>query len=392
MVAFTRDFSDASSVTSSAVTPSPHPASSHPLASFEAPLESPAVEKSQKLSPLPVAASHPLASFEASSLSREVAGVGDGGGSMHLPVHTAAANSEHVASGLLGSREKLVSGVGGEVERAIDDTQTPAGRGADGEVARIGERHLGDGGLGDGGLGDGGLGMGRREVGAVLVGGKRESEGGGIVEREELGERASGGRELGEGRMATNGSVDVAAAQTDMGELMERVAQETAVKEFLASKVRGLEAELDAERRKLRAEVAREVREERERQLAAQWQAEEDRAALGEARESVGRLEKEKAELQQQLQTATEEHLKAQQDKAAELAAVRAAEAQARAEAKLLAREVKQLRQAVAEAERKRRAAEERAAELEAQQEAHSGAVSAWQSKAERFLHEISVC
>ncbi|GJP50769.1 hypothetical protein CLOM_g9934 [Closterium sp. NIES-68] len=451
MVAFTRDFSDASSVASSAVTPSPHPASSHPLAS-----------------PHP-ASSHPLASFEATPPIREhraAEGISYGQSGMNsvspdnAAVNSIVMNSAAVNSAAMNSVAMISAAMNSAPGASDQQHQVETGslvpsvdsaaamkmevEGPRGELQSTGEQGEGR----DRRVGQGEV------LGGVEVGEGRDTGGGG--EGDVVRERISGEREMGEKEerlpahtsLETHNAVNMhagvppphpnmhatihpgdaelmeeivqgvsgqvalslpeekraavkriliglrrrlAAAQTDMGELMERVAQETAVKEFLASKVRGLEAELDAERRKLRAEVAREVREERERQLAAQWQAEEERAALGEAREAVARLEAEKSELQQQLQQATDKNQKAQQEKAAELAAVRAAEAQARAEAKVLAREVKSLRHAVAEAERKRRDAEGRTAELEAHKEARTATLAAWQAKADRFLHEVRV-
>lgn len=141
------------------------------------------------------------------------------------------------------------------------------------------------------------------------------------------------------------------AAKTDMEDLLARLNQETAVKEFLTTKVRDLESELDGMRRKSRDVLQQAVWAERERMTSLQWELDDCRVALQSTEETVQSLQASNTELEGSLQEALAKCEKVEK----ELADVRqlyearqqegdSVDAQARAEKKALAKEVKNLR------------------------------------------------
>lgn len=162
-------------------------------------------------------------------------------------------------------------------------------------------------------------------------------------------------------------------AAADMEDLVGRLRQESAVKDFLASKVKDLEGELDVTRRRGREAAAEMVAAEREKVMALQWDVEEAKAQLY-AQQAA-------AEHEEELRKAAESQLsKAEEGRAAadlELHRARAeleearrewepAEAQARADKKLLAKEVKALRKSLADLQAESQDAIRGKAELEA--------------------------
>lgn len=152
-------------------------------------------------------------------------------------------------------------------------------------------------------------------------------------------------------RVLTNLQRRLGTAKADMEDLIARLNQETAVKDFLATKVRDLEGELDGTRRKSRETLLRVVSMERDNFNNLQWELEEARAALISANEKV--------QLEQEARIQTEERLQAfereKQKENLEVAELRkelqsfwkdreSTEAKTKAEMKVLAREIKALR------------------------------------------------
>nr|XP_024395374.1 PX domain-containing protein EREX-like isoform X3 [Physcomitrium patens] len=162
-------------------------------------------------------------------------------------------------------------------------------------------------------------------------------------------------------------------AKTDMEDLLGRLSQETAVKEFLTTKVRDLESEIDGMRRKSREVLQRAVWAERERMISLQWELDDCRVALQSSEENVQSLQASKGQLEEKLQ----EVLAKFETMEKELADVNqqyhslqqegdSVDAQARAEKKVLAKEVKNLRASHMEIKQEVKQAMQAKASLEA--------------------------
>ncbi|GAQ83479.1 Phox (PX) domain-containing protein [Klebsormidium nitens] len=189
----------------------------------------------------------------------------------------------------------------------------------------------------------------------------------------------------------------LAAAKADMEDLIARLRQESALTEFLHSKVKDLEGELESARESGRETLRQAITAERERWTAVQWEVEEARVAQQAAEDEAERergmrqelsekLEKwehEKAELEGQLESArqTAEALAAERD---------ALDAQARADKKVLAKEIQKLRKAQPalkeEADAAARARDRLEEELAVERSRQRGAA---QSRA-ALLHEVA--
>ncbi|KAJ7549375.1 hypothetical protein O6H91_07G051200 [Diphasiastrum complanatum] len=141
-------------------------------------------------------------------------------------------------------------------------------------------------------------------------------------------------------------------AKSDMEELLTRLNQETAMKDFLATKAQDLESELDSIRHKSRMVLQQAISAERDRVTDLQWEVEECRVALMNAEEALqseqdgrvtveGKLRMTESICESMRQQIAELHEKAecvQKDRDS-------SEAQARADMKVLAKEIKALRQ-----------------------------------------------
>lgn len=76
-------------------------------------------------------------------------------------------------------------------------------------------------------------------------------------------------------RLLTNMQRKLVTAKTDMEDLLSRLNQETAVKEYLATKVKDLEVELETTRQKSKDTIEQAILLERERVTQMQWDMEE---------------------------------------------------------------------------------------------------------------------
>ncbi|KAL2622104.1 hypothetical protein R1flu_002309 [Riccia fluitans] len=140
-------------------------------------------------------------------------------------------------------------------------------------------------------------------------------------------------------------------AKSDMENLIARLNQETAVKEFLATKVRDLEADLDTTRRKSREVLQQAVSLERDRVTSLQWELEESRQNIMNLEESSF-SEKEARELLEKRLGLAESARESAEKEAAELREKMiqlqqerdTIEAQSRADKKVLVKEIKSLR------------------------------------------------
>ncbi|XP_024399637.1 PX domain-containing protein EREL1 [Physcomitrium patens] len=190
----------------------------------------------------------------------------------------------------------------------------------------------------------------------------------------------------------------IVAVKTDMEDLLARLNQETAVKEFLTTKVRDLEGELDGMRRKSREVLQQAVWAERERMTSLQWELDDCRVALQSSEETVQSLQASKAHLEERL----EEALAKCEMTRKELVDVRqlfhsrqqeedTVDAQARAEKKVLTKEVKNLRASHMEIKQEAKQAMQTKAILEASLSEEKQKQEKAQITRAKFVHEIAV-
>ncbi|KAG0604689.1 hypothetical protein M758_9G000400 [Ceratodon purpureus] len=188
------------------------------------------------------------------------------------------------------------------------------------------------------------------------------------------------------------------AAKTDMKDLLARLNQETAVKEFLTTKVRDLESELDGMRRKSRDVLQQAVWAERERMTSLQWELDDCRVALQSTEETVDTLQASNSQLEGSLQEVLTKCEKLEN----ELADVRqlyearqqegdSVDAQARAEKKALAKEVKNLRASHMELKQEAKQAVQAKTSIEASFKDEKQKQEKAQISRAKFVHEIAM-
>ncbi|KAI5055829.1 hypothetical protein GOP47_0029350 [Adiantum capillus-veneris] len=166
----------------------------------------------------------------------------------------------------------------------------------------------------------------------------------------------------------------VTTARTDMEDLVARMNQEIAVKDFLTMKVKDVEMELDKVRRTSLESLQQAVSIEREGYMNLQWELEECRVALNKAMEEARSAKESKSQTEKQLQAVESENRRLERglveanEKLESLQADRDnIKAKALAEGKVLIKEVKALRKSQPELKQKLEAAQRANAELEAQ-------------------------
>ncbi|GBG61586.1 hypothetical protein CBR_g22383 [Chara braunii] len=154
-------------------------------------------------------------------------------------------------------------------------------------------------------------------------------------------------------RMLTVMQRRLTTAKADVDELLARLKQETAIKEFLTSKVRDLEGELDETRSKSREALLQVHMAEREKLTELQWTLEEARFELHKEKEER-RRDKEQIEASekraQDAESAQEEVMQELEVLGAQLEAAKhereEIDAKAKMEKRVLIKEVKSLRHA----------------------------------------------
>ncbi|KAG8075167.1 hypothetical protein GUJ93_ZPchr0006g43566 [Zizania palustris] len=143
----------------------------------------------------------------------------------------------------------------------------------------------------------------------------------------------------------------IGVAKTDMEDLIARLHQEVAVKEYLMTKVKDLEVELEATKQKGRETLQQAILTERERITQMQWDMNELRRKYSEMESNLQIEQNEKTLLQSEETTASGENemlLEELETKRKEVENLQRhlgeVEAKSKADIKLLAKEVKSLR------------------------------------------------
>eukprot|EP00250_Pteridium_aquilinum_P024759 c2955_g1_i1 orf=732-2870(-) len=186
-------------------------------------------------------------------------------------------------------------------------------------------------------------------------------------------------------------------AKADMEDMTTRLTQETVVKEFLATKVRDLEGELDSERRKSKDMLHRALSMEQDNLNNLQWEVEEARASLANANEQ--------AHVQQEARIVAEEKLKLVEmekeqanieilelrEKLQSLQKERdSAESKTRNEMKILAREIKTLRKSQPELKEELEMVLKDKAKLEVLIQSETQKQEKRRVDRTKFLHEVA--
>ncbi|XP_006657182.1 PX domain-containing protein EREL2 [Oryza brachyantha] len=142
-----------------------------------------------------------------------------------------------------------------------------------------------------------------------------------------------------------------ATAKTDMEDLIARVNQEVAVKEYLATKVKDLEVELEATKQKGREVLQQAILAEREKITQMQWDMDELRRRNSEMESNLKIEQNEKTRVQSEKTTASGENemlLEELETKRKEVESLQQhleeVEAKSKADIKVLVKEVKSLR------------------------------------------------
>uniref|UniRef100_A0A0D9WSH9 PX domain-containing protein n=1 Tax=Leersia perrieri TaxID=77586 RepID=A0A0D9WSH9_9ORYZ len=142
-----------------------------------------------------------------------------------------------------------------------------------------------------------------------------------------------------------------ATAKTDMEDLIARVNQEVAVKEYLATKVKDLEVELEATKQKAREILQQAILAEREKITQMQWDMDELRRKYSEMESNLKTEQNEKTRVQSEKTTASGENemlLEELETKRKEVESLQQhlgeVEAKSKSDIKVLVKEVKSLR------------------------------------------------
>ncbi|XP_066380068.1 PX domain-containing protein EREL1-like [Miscanthus floridulus] len=143
----------------------------------------------------------------------------------------------------------------------------------------------------------------------------------------------------------------IGTAKTDMEDLIARLNQETAVKEYLTTKVKDLEVELEATKQKGRETLQQAIQAERERITQMQWDMDELRRKYSEMESNLKTEQNEKTRAESEKTTASGENetlLEELEIKQKEVESLKQrlveAEAKSKADKKVLVKEVKSLR------------------------------------------------
>eukprot|EP00249_Psilotum_nudum_P020750 c27831_g1_i2 orf=759-2978(-) len=197
-------------------------------------------------------------------------------------------------------------------------------------------------------------------------------------------------------RLLLNLQRRIITAKADMEDLITRLNQEVAVKEFLATKVRDLEGELDNTRWKSREVLQQAVSMEHENLTNLQWELEECRVALTTVDEQA-RVEKEaRIQAEGRLQI-TDFEKKKVEDELAEMRErfqclqkdMEKMEAKAKADIRVLAKEIKSLRETEPELRKELELALAAKAELEAAVNKERQWPEQQRTFRTKFLHEV---
>ncbi|PWZ17985.1 PX domain-containing protein EREL1 [Zea mays] len=143
----------------------------------------------------------------------------------------------------------------------------------------------------------------------------------------------------------------IGAAKTDMEDLIARLNQEAAVKEYLTTKVKDLEVELEAAKQKGRETLQQAILAERERITQMQWDMDELRRKYSEMESNLKAEQNEKTRAESEKTTASDKNetlLEELEIKRKEVETLKhhlvEAEAKSKADKKVLVKEVKSLR------------------------------------------------
>uniref|UniRef100_A0A804PXV0 PX domain-containing protein n=2 Tax=Zea mays TaxID=4577 RepID=A0A804PXV0_MAIZE len=143
----------------------------------------------------------------------------------------------------------------------------------------------------------------------------------------------------------------IGAAKTDMEDLIARLNQEAAVKEYLTTKVKDLEVELEAAKQKGRETLQQAILTERERITQMQWDMDELRRKYSEMESNLKAEQNEKTRAESEKTTASDKNetlLEELEIKRKEVETLKhhlvEAEAKSKADKKVLVKEVKSLR------------------------------------------------
>ncbi|GJN38924.1 hypothetical protein PR202_gb28005 [Eleusine coracana subsp. coracana] len=143
----------------------------------------------------------------------------------------------------------------------------------------------------------------------------------------------------------------IGTAKTDMEDLIARLNQEAAVKEYLSTKVKDLEVELEATKQKGRETLQQAILAERERITQMQWDMDELRRKYSEMESNLKSEQNEKTRVESEKTTASGERemlLEELETKRKELESLEQhlgeVEAKSKADIKVLVKEVKSLR------------------------------------------------
>ncbi|CAM6016308.1 unnamed protein product [Sphagnum balticum] len=190
----------------------------------------------------------------------------------------------------------------------------------------------------------------------------------------------------------------LAVVKADMEDVLARLKQETAVKEFLTAKVRDLEGEVDRLRRKGREVLQEAVLTERDHVTSLQWELEECRAALHAAEETAHTYQDARVQTEQgqkEAEVKLERAEKAMQEMVQQLQSLQsdrdAVESQARTDKKLLVKEVRSLRQSQNELKQEAAHALEAKAALELSLQEEKHRQEEGRSARLKFLHEMGM-
>ncbi|CAK9211689.1 unnamed protein product [Sphagnum troendelagicum] len=190
----------------------------------------------------------------------------------------------------------------------------------------------------------------------------------------------------------------LAVVKADMEDVLARLKQETAVKEFLTAKVRDLEGEVDRLRRKGREVLQEAVLTERDHVTSLQWELEECRAALHAAEETAHTYQDARVQTEQgqkEAEVKLERAEKAMQEMVQQLQSLQsdrdAVESQARTDKKLLVKEVRSLRHSQNELKQEAAHALEAKAALELSLQEEKHRQEEGRSARLKFLHEIGM-
>ncbi|CAD6338915.1 unnamed protein product [Miscanthus lutarioriparius] len=143
----------------------------------------------------------------------------------------------------------------------------------------------------------------------------------------------------------------IGTAKTDMEDLIARLNQEAAVKEYLTTKVKDLEVELEATKQKGRETLQQAILAEKERITQMQWEMDELRRKYSEMESNLKTEQNEKTRAESEKTTASGENetlLEELEIKQKEVESLKQrlveAEAKSKADKKVLVKEVKSLR------------------------------------------------